>query len=125
MSDNVYITVVEETLPVTVVVEESPIVVHPDGLPGPQGVQGSTGPQGPQGNTGATGPQGPQGNPGDTGPQGAGLIWRGAWNSSNAYEELSVVTYDNDLYISTAVIAGGVLTTPAASADWDLMIEGP
>ena len=42
-------------------------------VPGPQGVQGQTGPQGPVGPQGDPGPQGPQGikgDPGDTGPQG-------------------------------------------------------
>lgn len=42
-------------------------------VPGPQGVQGQTGPQGPAGPQGDPGPQGPQGikgDPGDTGPQG-------------------------------------------------------
>lgn len=42
-------------------------------VPGPQGIQGQTGPQGPAGPQGDPGPQGPQGikgDPGDTGPQG-------------------------------------------------------
>ena len=42
-------------------------------VPGPQGVQGQTGPQGPAGPQGDPGPRGPQGikgDPGDTGPQG-------------------------------------------------------
>ena len=38
--------------------------------PGPQGIQGETGPQGPPGPQGTTGPQGPQGIQGSPGPQG-------------------------------------------------------
>lgn len=40
------------------------------GIQGPQGIQGETGPQGPQGIQGETGPQGPQGAVGPQGPQG-------------------------------------------------------
>jgi Collagen triple helix repeat (20 copies) len=40
------------------------------GLPGPQGIQGETGPAGPQGIQGETGPAGPQGIQGETGPAG-------------------------------------------------------
>ena len=42
----------------------------PQGIQGPKGVDGATGPQGPKGATGATGPQGPQGPKGDTGATG-------------------------------------------------------
>jgi hypothetical protein len=40
------------------------------GTPGPQGEQGTIGPQGPKGDTGETGPLGPKGDTGDTGPIG-------------------------------------------------------
>jgi hypothetical protein len=123
-----YVDVIDQGTSVEVVEVESPVVIHPDGLPGPTGptgATGATGAQGPQGNTGATGQQGPQGNTGDQGPQGVGFTWRGAWSSGNAYDVLHVVTYNNDLYVATAIITSGILTTPAASANWDLMIEGP
>lgn len=42
----------------------------PQGVQGPKGDTGATGPQGPKGDTGATGPQGPKGDTGETGPQG-------------------------------------------------------
>ncbi|WP_309601257.1 hypothetical protein [Levilactobacillus brevis] len=50
----------------------------PQGIQGPKGDTGATGPQGPKGDTGATGPIGPQG------PVGAGLVVKGT--VSNAFQ---------------------------------------
>ncbi|QCZ50927.1 hypothetical protein [Levilactobacillus brevis] len=49
----------------------------PQGIQGPKGDTGSTGPQGPKGDTGATGPVGPQG------PVGAGLVVKGTVNDAS------------------------------------------
>jgi len=101
---------------IEVIPNDSPVEVFTSGPPGPQGIAGQ------QGDTGPQGPAGPQGN---TGPQGLGFTWRGAWTSSTAYDELHVVKYLNDLYVALTAIPVNALTNPSASANWELMIEGP
>ncbi|KWU38076.1 hypothetical protein AV935_03630 [Levilactobacillus brevis] len=49
----------------------------PQGIQGPKGDTGATGPQGPKGDTGATGPIGPQG------PVGSGLVVKGSVNNAS------------------------------------------
>ncbi|WP_437696704.1 hypothetical protein ACSOCI_12260 (plasmid) [Levilactobacillus brevis] len=49
----------------------------PQGIQGPKGDTGATGPQGPKGDTGATGPVGPQG------PVGAGLVVKGTVSNAS------------------------------------------
>lgn len=124
MSDT-FVEVVAPESPIELVIEGPQVEVFDNGPAGPIGLTGPQGPQGEKGNTGSTGAQGPQGNTGNQGPQGDSIVWRGAWSSSNSYDVLHVVTYNNDLYIATAIVTSGTLTTPAASASWDLMIEGP
>jgi len=63
------------------------------GPPGPQGPAGPQGPQGPSGANGLSGGPGPQGLQGAQGSQGApGLVNRGAWNGTTAYNANDAVT---------------------------------
>lgn len=66
------ITTVEDSSSTTVSEsgEAVTVITLKEGVQGPQGEPGLTGPEGPKGDTGDTGPQGPKGDTGDTGPQG-------------------------------------------------------
>lgn len=72
----------------------------PIGPMGPGGPAGQPGPTGPAGPRGLQGLQGPTGAPGPVGPQGPagvnGMLhnFRGAYSSSNTYDYLDVVFYD-------------------------------
>lgn len=96
----------------------------PQGIQGVQGPQGVVGPQGPAGTQGPQGIAGPQGVVGPTGPAGAtgpegspGMVWRGVWASTNAYDFRDVVYYNGGSYIkqSAGVITG---VSPDNGSHW-------
>ena len=89
-------------------------LLHPNGLTGPTGPQGSngssgpTGPQGPQGSNGSSGPTGPQGSNGSSGPTGP----QGQQGSSSGL----VLFLNNSNYPlnkNAPDTAGVLLTSPA------------
>lgn len=110
----------------------------PQGLTGPQGPAGAQGPQGiagPQGATGAQGPQGaigPQGLKGDTGAQGpvgpagsGGIAYQGAYASAKNYALGDVVQFSGASFVS--LIDSNHGQTPGLSPDaWAVLAaQGP
>lgn len=95
------------------------------GPPGPQGPTGPPGPAGPQGVPGVAGPEGPPGAQGDPGP---GLVWRGTWDSAQAYALNDAVYYLGSSYVTVADKPAGS-QSPAVDPDWGIMarigLQGP
>ena len=96
----------------------------PQGIQGPQGVTGETGPVGPEGPTGPTGPQGVQGITGSTGatgptgPQGdKGMVWRGAYLSTQLYDLDDVVYYLGSSYIR--IVQSDDKVAPTNTSYWE------
>lgn len=71
---------------------------------------------------GASGPQGEQGPPGSTGP---GILFRGAYNSSEPYyadaDRRDVVSYNNNYYIRKPVSSGSPGIPPSSTSYWAQM----
>lgn len=93
----------------------------PAGIPGPAGSPGIAGPQGPAGQAGAQGPigtSGPAGPPGATGRP--GLIWKGQWNPSAAYEASDVVLFAGSSYVA---LQPNTDISPSSPVTWDLLAQ--
>jgi hypothetical protein len=95
-------------------------VAFPIGAPGPQGPAGPAGPAGPVGPAGpagrsVAGPQGPSGPP--------GMVFRGNWSSTTAYDFGDSVFYLGSTYISLYSVSAG--KTPGQNpASWSLLAAG-
>ena len=82
-----------------------------------------------EGEVGAQGPQGPQGTPGPTGPTGPtgpGILFRGAYSSTETYyanaDRRDVISYNNNYYIMKPYSSGIVGKDPSSySSYWALM----
>jgi len=106
-------------------------VVGPQGLAGPKGDTGATGPQGPKGDTGATGPAGPVGATGatgltgPTGPMGAqgikgdtGLTGATGPAGSNATANTLLGTFTLSETAVVAIAAGTRRLTVTVPSGW-------
>ena len=109
----------------------------PQGVAGPRGATGANGDPGAQGPSGATGPVGPTGptgaagaagGAGPKGENGAGLVWRGQYQSSQAYAVNDAVQSQGSAYVATAALApilcGGSCVdsnAPGLNSAWQLV----
>ena len=74
--------------------------------------------KGAAGDDGAPGAPGTPGAPGADGAPGAGFRWRGAWDSTTAYEIRDVVEDEGSTWLATAASTG--MQPSGASTVWDL-----
>ena len=103
----------------------------PRGATGPNGDPGAQGPAGPTGAVGATGPAGAAGATGAPGPKGdngMGLVWRGQYQSSQAYAVDDAVQSQGSAYVATAALApiscGGSCVdsnAPGLNSAWQIL----
>jgi hypothetical protein len=83
---------------------------------------------GPAGPVGAAGPAGAQGPIGAQGPPGPGFIWRGFWNSMQAYSKNDVVSMAGSSFIATidniGQIPGGSISAGTGATQVWAVIAG-